>query len=61
VSRRGDLGQELKRAFPCAEIREVQREIGIDDSDQRHVRKMQAFRDHLSADENIDLAGAKVS
>src|SRR6476659_5714375 len=48
----GDLGQELKRAFPCAEIREVQREISIYDSDQRHVRKMKAFRNHLRADEN---------
>ena len=39
----------------------MQREIGVDDSDKRYIREMQAFRDHLCADENIDLAGAKIS
>ena len=37
----------------------MQREIGVDDSDQSDIRKMQAFRDHLRADEDIDLAGTK--
>src|SRR5438270_6753929 len=55
------LSQQLKRSFARAEIRKVQREIGVDDSDQGHVRKMQTFRDHLRADKNVDLAGAKTS
>src|SRR5205823_3594436 len=40
----GDLGEQLKRPFARAEIRHVQREIGVDDPDQRHVRKMKALR-----------------
>ena len=55
----GDLGEQLKGPFARAEIRHVQREIGVDDSDQRHVRKMQTFRDHLRADQDVDLARAK--
>ncbi len=33
----------------------------MDDPHQRHVRKMQPFGDHLSADQNIDLANAKIA
>ena len=57
----GDLREKLKGAFACAEIWQMQREIGINDSDQRYVRKMQPFGDHLRADEDVDLAGAKIS
>ena len=57
----GDLGEKLKRAFAGAEIRQMQSEIGVDDPDERHVWKMQTFRDHLCADEDVDLAGAKIS
>ena len=56
----GDLREQLKRPFARAEIRHMQRQIGVDDSDERDVRKMQAFRDHLRADEDVDLAGAKI-
>ena len=56
----GDLREKLERAFAGAEIGQMQREIGVDDADERDVRKMQTFRDHLRADENIDLAGAKI-
>ena len=42
-----------------AEIGHVQREIGIDDSDQSDVGEMQTFGDHLGADEDVDLARAK--
>ena len=55
----GDLREQLERAFAGAEIGQVQREIGVDDSDERHIRKMQTFRDHLRADEDVDLAGAE--
>src|SRR5207237_8664045 len=34
-----DLSKQLKGPFTRAEIRKVQRQIRVDDSDQRHVRK----------------------
>ena len=37
----------------------MQREVGVDNSDQRHVREVEALGDHLGADEDVDLAGAK--
>ncbi len=61
ASASSDLCEKLESAFAGAEIGQMQGEIGVDDSDQCHVRKMQAFRDHLCADENVDLAGAKIS
>src|SRR5215831_1444408 len=57
----GDLGEKLKRAFARSEVRQMQGKVGIDDSNQRHVWKMQAFRNHLCADEDIDLTGTKIS
>src|ERR1043166_7286556 len=39
----GDLREKLKGAFACAEIRQVQSEICIDDSHQRHIWEMQTF------------------
>ena len=55
----GDLGEELKGAFAGAEVGHVEGEIGVDDSDERDVREVQSLRDHLRADEDIDLAGTK--
>src|SRR4029453_13530738 len=37
----------------------MQRKVGVDNSDKRDIRKMQTFRDHLGADEDVDLAGTK--
>src|SRR5215471_6036480 len=56
----GDLGEKLKGAFARAEIGQMQSEIGVDNPDQRDVRKVQTLRDHLCADEDVDLAGAKI-
>src|SRR4030095_3360125 len=56
----GDLREKLKRALPCAKIRQMQREICIDDSDQRHIRKMETLRYHLCADEDVDVACAEI-
>jgi hypothetical protein len=39
----------------------MQREIGVNDADERDVWEMQPLRDHLRADENIGLAGAKIA
>jgi hypothetical protein len=57
----GDLREKLKCALAGAEIGQMQGEIGVDDPYKCYVREMQAFRDHLCADENIDLACAKIS
>src|SRR6266850_5447847 len=50
-----NLREQLERPFARAKIRHVQREIGVDDSNESDVRKMETFRDHLRADENVDL------
>src|SRR5207237_7824672 len=43
-----DLGEQLKSSLARAEIRKMQRQVGVDDADQRHVWKMQTFGNHLS-------------
>src|SRR5262249_10148948 len=55
----GHLGEELKGAFAGAEIRQMKSEIGVDNSHESHVRKMQALGDHLCPDKNIDFGAAK--
>src|SRR5437868_6171246 len=55
------LCEKLKSAFSRAKIRQMQRQIGIDDSDQGHIRKMETLRDHLCTDEDVDFARTKVS
>src|SRR6266487_3117118 len=57
----GYLRKKLKGAFASAEIRQMQREIGVDDSHERDVWKMETLRNHLRTDQNVDFAGAKVS
>ena len=57
----GDLGEQLEGAFAGAEVRDDAGQVGVDDPDQRDVRKMQALGDHLRADEDVDLAGAEVA
>src|SRR5204862_1551050 len=61
ASASGDLREKLEGAFACSEIGQMQGEIGVDDSDECHVRKMQTLGDHLRADEDVDLASAKIS
>ena len=57
----GDLREQLKGAFARAKIRLMQRKIGVNDADERDVRKMQALGNHLGADEDVGLAGAKIA
>ena len=61
ASASGHLCEKLESAFAGAEIGQMQGEIGVDDTDKRYVREMQTFGDHLCADENVDLASAKIS
>ena len=51
-----DLSEELKGPLSRAKIRQMEAQIGIDDSDESHIRKMQAFGDHLCSDQDIDRA-----
>src|SRR6202035_4830622 len=53
------LRQQLKRALAGAEVRQMQRQIGVNDSNQCDIWKMETLRNHLRADEDVDLAGAK--
>ena len=57
----GDLREQLEGALARAEIRLMQREVGVNDADERHVREMQALGNHLRADENVGLARAKIA
>ena len=52
----GDLRQQLERPLRRAKIRLMQRHVRVDDADKRDVRKMQPLRDHLRADEDINVA-----
>src|ERR1051325_9351470 len=54
-----DLSQKLKCPLAGTEIRKMQSEISIDDSNQCDIGKMKAFRDHLCSNQDVDLAGAK--
>ena len=49
------LAQKLKAAFGCPKVREIDANVGIDDSDQGHVGKVEALRNHLRAKQNVDL------
>src|SRR5271170_3918585 len=57
----GDLREQLEGAFTRAKIRLMQREVGVNDADERDVPKMQSLRDHLRADKNVGLARAKIA
>ena len=51
----------MKGAFARTEIWHVQGEVSVDDSNERDIREMETLGDHLSAEENIDLAGAEIA
>ena len=55
------LRQQLKRPFPGAKIRLMQAQVGVNDADQCDVWKMETLRDHLGADEDVNLARAKIA
>ena len=57
----GDLREQLEGALARAEIRLMQRKIGVNDADERDVREMQPFGNHLRADEDVGLARAKIA
>ena len=56
-----NLGQELEGFFPSAKIRMMQTEVGVDNSDECDVGKVQPFGNHLGPDQNINLTNAEVT
>src|ERR1035437_353370 len=57
----GDLREKLEGAFARSKIRLMQRGVRVNDADERDVREMQPFRDHLRADENVNFARTKIA
>ena len=55
------LNAEDQTSLAGAEIWQMKCEIGVNDTHQRDVGKMQTFRDHLRAHQDVDLARAKTS
>ena len=55
----GHLRQQLKRPLGGAEVGHAEADVGRDDADQRHARKIVPLGDHLRADEHVDLAVAE--
>ena len=56
----GDLGEQLEGALGGAEIRQLQRKVGVDDADEGHAREVEALGDHLRAEEHVVFTGAEV-
>ena len=55
----GDLRQQLEGPLGGAEIGQAEADVGRDDADQRDAREVVPLRDHLRADEDVDLAVAE--
>lgn len=49
-----DLGDEVEGSFGSAEIGEVESGIGIDDSDEEDVGKVETFGDHLGPEKDLE-------
>jgi hypothetical protein len=49
------LGEQLKGALAGAEVRQVHRDIGVHDADQRDIRKVESLCDHLRAQQDVDF------
>ncbi len=54
-----DLGDEAEGALCGPEVREHEPGVGLDDADELHPGEVQALRDHLRAEEDVDLAAAE--
>ena len=52
----GDLREELERALGRAEVRQQHPRVRVHDADERHAREVEAFGDHLRAQQDVRLA-----
>src|SRR5947208_8187165 len=55
------LREKLKGSFARAEIGQMQRQIGVDDSDERHIREMQAFASNLYSNRDGEITRLEVA
>ena len=55
-----DLGEQLKSAFGAAEIGQGKGGVGTEDTDQGDVGEVQAFADHLRAEQDIEAACGEI-
>ena len=53
----GHLLEELERAFGRARIAGGETDVGVDDADQRQMRKIMSFRHELRTDDDVEGAG----
>ena len=53
------LRDQRERSLGRSKIRQVQSRVGVDDSHQRHVWKVQALGDHLSPQQDFGITLAK--
>jgi len=56
----GDLADELEGAFCGAEVGDGHGEVGVEDADELDVGEVEAFGDHLGADEEVEVSVAEV-
>ncbi len=56
----GDLQDRLREPLVAARIGAEQPLVGVQHADERHARKVMALRQHLRADQNLDVAGFDV-
>ena len=54
-----DLGQQLKDALRRTKVRQVERIVRADNAHQRDAVDVVALRNHLGADQQVDLAGVQ--
>ena len=54
-----DLGEQLEGALTGAEIGNVQAEVCVEHTNEGDIGEVQAFGDHLGADDDVDFALAK--
>ena len=55
------LHEELEGALVGPEVRDVHRDVGIHQAHERDIGEVEPLADHLRADQDIDLAGAKLA
>src|SRR2546423_6201923 len=51
----GNLAQKLEAALRCTEIGQIDSNVSVNHPDESDVRKVQPLRDHLGAEQDVDL------
>ena len=56
----GDLLQQIVGALPCAEVRQLEGEVGIDHAHKGNLGKVEALGDHLGAQQHRAIGGIEL-